>query len=74
MSRKSEAIAALVELAKDRIQTIDGEWGCCHSYEEALTLMTDADLAYGEVSEPISACSMHDEAVQLRDIIAAATR
>ena len=31
-----KAIARLIELAKDRIETIDGEWGCCHSFDEAV--------------------------------------
>lgn len=49
-----EAIEALVDLAKDRIGTIDGEWGCCHEYDVALSY---------------AGCRMHKEAVELQQII-----
>lgn len=53
---REDAIARLLELAKDRIGTIDGEWGCCHGYGEAL-------------EEP--SCMMHEEAAEVRLLEAA---
>lgn len=64
---KDEAVAALIGLAKSRIATLDGEWGCCHDYEEALANVED----WGDGPQPID-CTMHVEAVELSRIIKAA--
>jgi hypothetical protein len=68
MMTHDEAVEALIELAKSRIITIDGEWGCCHDYEEALANVHDDEL--GDGPQPID-CDMHDEAVELSHIIEA---
>jgi len=33
-AKANPAIALLIELAKDYVECVDGEWGCCHSYTE----------------------------------------
>jgi hypothetical protein len=67
---KAEAIFQLAEYAKNYLWVIDGEYGCCHSYEEMLANMADAEL--GDGPKPIQ-CPMHDEAVEVSRIILAAS-
>lgn len=49
MSR-DEAVKRLLEIAKADIDMLDGEWGCCHSYDEAVAA---------------SYCTYHSEAVEV---------
>jgi len=70
---RDEAIHALIEIAKESVATVDGEWGCGHNYNEALTLVTEAEPELGVRSQRITDCYMHDEAVRIAALIAALT-
>lgn len=37
---RHKALDRVFEILKDDVQAIDGEWGCGHSYEEALRKWT----------------------------------
>jgi hypothetical protein len=62
------AINRLLELAKSRITTIDGEWGCCHTYQEALTLTRERLYGDDDEIDLTITCPMHDEALELAEI------
>jgi len=61
---ETEAIVQLILLDKERIETIDGEWGCSHSYADALANTHD----WGNGPEPVM-CMMHEDAVLLEEMI-----
>jgi hypothetical protein len=62
------AINRLLELAKSRITTIDGEWGCCHTYQEALTLTRERGEWDEDETDLTFTCWMHDEALELAEL------
>lgn len=65
-----EAISELLELAMDRISTIDGEWGCCHTFEEALTQRREREEWDDPEDDLTLSCPMHEEAVKVADLAA----
>lgn len=54
---RDEAIERLIEIAKGSIGIVDGEWGCCHGYDDAL--------------KKKSSCMMHKEALEIAELIEA---
>lgn len=68
---ETEAIVALVGLAKDRISVIDGEWGCVHDYDVALANERERE-EWDDADDDLKInCLMHDDAVALSKIIEA---
>lgn len=59
MTDKDAAIERLLEIAKGHIETVDGEWGCCHDFNEALE-----NSYQGETIN----CPMHDDAVEIAEL------
>lgn len=53
---KDEAIERLLELAQSRISILDGEWGCSHSFAEALR---------------VRSCHVHEASLEVADLAAA---
>ena len=62
---RGEAIARLLELAKSRIETMDGEWGCSHTYQEALTNRRVLFDWEDPDSPTTFLCQMHHEALEV---------
>ena len=62
---RDEAIARLLELAKDHIAIVDGEWGCRHTYQEALTNRREGLEDENDPAFAILDCDMHKTALEI---------
>jgi hypothetical protein len=66
--RRDEAIARLIEIAKASIETVDGEWGCGHSFGEALANEKEPTEWDWPGSSRVIECSSHERAVEVDGI------